>query len=307
MDRAALVKRVVFDKTGTLTQGMLKLRSDESLRVLNEREKQALYDLVARSHHPKSNAVRSALEPLGLKMRAEVFVEEFAGKGVEARIDGRVYRLGSAAFVEATSPGAGGDALFFSVDGELRARLSTEEILRDDASVELGQLGQDHDVWILSGDDQHAVDALAKRVGVDWSHARGGLNPEDKAAWLRAHAEMPTLFIGDGVNDTEAARVAFCSGTPAIERPVVLSNADFYFIHPGLKPIGLSLRIAKMITKLRNRYVVFAAFYNFCTIAVAWAGWMRPWMAAVLMPTSSLLLIAVTLYALSEKRSVWRY
>src|SRR5690606_10721636 len=130
LDRAADVTRVVFDKTGTLTTGKLELVDAGVLENLSDADRAALFDLAARSAHPKSDAVRRALGERPL--REELVVTEEAGRGMRATIDGHDYRLGSSEFT-----GAGRTDLVFTRDGELLAELSTREVLRPDAAREI--------------------------------------------------------------------------------------------------------------------------------------------------------------------------
>jgi Cu2+-exporting ATPase len=302
LDRAVGVRQVVFDKTGTLTDGTLRLADPRALDALAADERALLYDLSIRSTHPKSRAVARALEGQGT-FRPEIEVTEVPGRGVEAIIAGRRARLGAP---EWAAPGAPGD-LAFSIDGTLRAALRTEETLRPDARAEIERLrAAGFEVWILSGDAPERVRELAAVLGVPADHAVGGASPEAKAAWLERHDRGDALVIGDGINDSLAVERAHVSGTPAVDRPFLPSKTDFTFVTPGLWPIGLCLRIARRLGAVVRRNLRWAVAYNVLAVSLSWAGLMVPWLAAVLMPASSILILAATGKSLSTRSPAWK-
>ncbi|MEO0324967.1 MAG: HAD family hydrolase [Myxococcota bacterium] len=234
-------------------------------------------------------------------------MSECPGRGVSL-VDaaGRTHRLGAPAWIGAgaVGSGAGADApdLAYAVDGVLRAALRTEETLRPDAREELAQLAEDHELWVLSGDAPARVRALAEAVGIPKERALGGRDPEAKAAFLAAHDPARTMMIGDGLNDSLAANEAGVSGTPAIDRPFLASKCDFYFTTPGLGPIADALATAERLHVVVRRVLVFAIAYNLGAVALAYAGHMEPWIAALLMPASSLGTVAGVLLALGLHR-----
>ncbi len=292
LDRAADVERVAFDKTGTLTTGRLELVDPKALAELTQSDRAALFNLAARSAHPKSEAVRRALGELTID-EGLVVIEE-PGRGVRSGD----LRLGSPAFA-----GAGTGDLVFTRGGRLVADLSTREVLRGDAAEEIEALVREGmGVAILSGDEPARVAAIAARVGVE--DAVAGCTPEDKASWLDAHAGATTLFVGDGINDGPAAERADLAGTPAIDRPYLPARTDFFFVTAGLAPIRALLHAGRAVRRVARRNLVLAAAYNAVAITLAAAGLMAPWLAAILMPASSLVVLGATVASLRESR--WR-
>jgi P-type Cu2+ transporter len=306
LDRAQHVRRIVFDKTGTLTTGVPELVDPAALDALAPADRAALYDLAARSNHPRSQAVARALDG---RLRPGVAVDERPGLGLAATIDGAVYRLGAPGFV--TAAGADRDdpellPLAFGKDGALLVALDTREAIRPDAARELSRLAEDHELWVLSGDRPARVAAIAAAVGVPASRSLGGFQPEDKAAFLADLDRGDTLFIGDGVNDALAARAAHAAGTPAIDRPFMAAMTDFYLVTPGLSPIATALRAAAALGRTLRRNFAVAVAYNVVGVALAWAGLLGPLGAAVLMPASSLAIVGLTTWSLSPRSPLWR-
>jgi Cu2+-exporting ATPase len=310
LDRAREVRRVVFDKTGTLTTGGLGLANPETLDALTFAQRGALYDLVARSGHPKSAAVRDALHRHGVTLDPEARVREQAGRGLELIRDGKRYRIGEPTWVaEGATPHTHteGADLAFGVDGTVLSELITTERLRPDAAREVGALQDDgYEVWLLSGDAQARVELAGGASGIDPQRCVGAQTPQSKARFLDQHDHRDTLFVGDGVNDSLALDHAYVSGTPAVDRPYVPARADFFFVTPGLSPVRLALRSSRVLAQVVRFDLAIALVYNAFAIGLALAGRMSPLLCAVLMPVSSLTTIAATVAALSPRSRLWR-
>jgi Cu2+-exporting ATPase len=306
LDRAREVRRVVFDKTGTLTTGALVLRNPHAVDLLTSATRQALYDMVARSSHPKSAALLAAFGH-ELTIDPAARVRELAGRGMELEQDGRTWRLGDPRWACTTPPPKSLFDLALAVDGALACGFRTTESLRPGASNEIVALTRDgYDVSLLSGDSPSRVRAVAEACGIAPERARGGHDPQSKADFLDRHDAAHTLFVGDGVNDVMALDHALVSGTPAIDRPFVPARADFFFVTPGLAPIRLALRSARALAQVVRANLAIAFAYNAITVGLALAGRMSPLACAVLMPASSLTTIAVTIAALSPRSRLWK-
>ncbi len=302
LDKAPRVRRVVFDKTGTLTEGTLSVtdtETDKSLAHLVSGDAEVLCAMVSSSSHPKSEAVKAALVSLGVLARAGIETREVPGNGLEACVDRSMYKLGSSTFT------ASKGELVFTKNGLALASVRTQESLRADASREVSRLSADgYEVWMLSGDDPDRVRAVARAVGIPESRAVGGA--ADKAEWISAHDRKDTLMVGDGINDLQAVARAFCSGTPATDRPFVASRADFYFVSPGLEPVRTALVAARQLARVVRRNFAVATAYNAVAVTLVLSGVMSPLLAAVLMPLSSVSTILATTLSLSEKSRAWK-
>ncbi len=314
LDRATAVRTVVFDKTGTLTLAAARITNEGALRGLPADAKAALSHIVARSHHPKSVAVRAALARLEGGREANALevagpVVEWAGLGVEMAVGGRTFRLGAPAWAAARDHGGDLPAcdLVFGEGGRALAELGCDEALRDDAQAEVAALrGEGYDVWLLSGDDPARVRDVAERCGIAPDHAVGGASPEGKDAWLAAHDRGDVLMVGDGINDTLVVEHASCSGPPAIDRPVMAARSDGSFTTPGLAPGRGALPAARAVATVRSLNLTIAVAYNVVAVALAYAGLMSPLLCAVFMPLSSLSTLGATRVALSPGSRLWK-
>jgi Cu2+-exporting ATPase len=305
LDRARDVRQIAFDKTGTLTTGRLSVTNVAALEALSRDERTALYQLVARSIHPKSMAIRAALEDFAPRYRPEIESTEQAGQGLSARFDGHEYRLGRATF--ASSARMGANDTCFSVDGVTRVAIETAETFRGDAEDEVRALqARGYRVAILSGDAPERVAAAATQLGVPTDYVLGACSPAEKAAWIAAHAPDQTLMVGDGINDALAMQTARCGATPAIDRPFLPARTDFYFTTPGLLAISIALQAARDVGAMVRSNVGFALAYNAVVVSLALAGAMQPWLAAIVMPLSSVVVVIRTTLVMTRRSRAWK-
>jgi Cu2+-exporting ATPase len=286
LDKLAEVTSVVFDKTGTLTELAADAGVERAISAIPPVERAVLAAMVRHSRHPASRAIADVLVSTPA---APCVVTETAGVGLSAELDGCVYSLRAAP----ERPGA----IVFERSAPVRAVIATlqlEETLRPHAAEDVRALADDGlRVAVLSGDRQARVDRVAGAIGLEPARCRGELSPEGKAAWLRQHTDERALVLGDGVNDVPAFAAAFASGTPAIDRPFVPAKADFYYRARGLSPIKEALSVSRKNAQAARFNYAFAAAYNAIVLSVAAAGAMSPLVAAVAMPTSSLVIVLI--------------
>ncbi|MEW5848112.1 MAG: heavy metal translocating P-type ATPase metal-binding domain-containing protein [Myxococcota bacterium] len=306
MDRAVRVRRVAFDKTGTLTLGALRLANPQELTSLSPALQTLLYNMTARSSHPRSRAVHQAIPAAHARFDASVSVVERPGLGLEARdAQGRLVRLGLPSWTGGVQ--SSDEGVWLSVDLAVVARFRLQETLRWDARVELDALRRGgHDVVVLSGDAPERVDDVARALNLPARAAVGGLSPQGKAEWLQAHSSASdTLFIGDGVNDRPGFREALCSGTPAVDHPALSCVTDFYYLTPGIGCVRTVLDAARQLQRVTRNIRNVALSYNVLAVSLCLAGVVTPLIAAVAMPASSIFILvyAVRGTTLASSRS----
>lgn len=303
LDRAMDVRRVVFDKTGTLTTGRLVLRDTAPLAALSSESRRVLYNLAARSSHPKADAITAALAGEDATLDDSFVTTEEPGRGVRSA---DAY-LGAPQHA-APAPGLAqdpGDVVFVE-GGVVRASFETEEVLRAGAERDVAALVDDgYEAFVLTGDREDRAVAVAACFDIPAERVVAGADPRAKRAWLEAHDAARTLMIGDGVNDALALEVALCSGTPAVDRPFVATRADFFFTGAGFEAVRRALRVARRLRGVVRRNLGVAIAYNVLTVTLAASGRMSPLLCAVVMPLSSVGLIALTMRELSAGAKIW--
>jgi len=286
LERLAEIDHVVFDKTGVLTEGRPALVGASPTII-------ALAAPLARaSSHPMARAVaRAAGEgPLATE------VIEHPGLGVEGLIDGRRARLGRAAFVGVPTLRTGETELWFGFEGESKVRLQFSDVLRPDAGETIAALkARGMTVSILSGDQLGAVEGVAGAVGVeDW---RAGLLPEEKSEAIDslAAAGRKVLMIGDGLNDAAALARAHAAIAPGTALAASQNAADLVLTGDALMAVVEAIDVARSARRRALENFSFAALYNLVAAPAAMLGLVNPFVAALAMSGSSLV---VTLNAL---------
>lgn len=292
LERLAEVDHVVFDKTGVLTQGRPRLKDSAPTAV-------AMAAPLARaSRHPLARALAEAA---GEGALAED-VTEVPGQGVEGVIDGRRCRLGKASFLGIESRG-GETELWFGFDGDLRIRFAFVDALRADAADTVAALNaRGLSVEILSGDLPGPVWRAAAGVNAgDW---RAQCTPQDKAEAIDAlaRAGRRVLMVGDGLNDAGALARAHAAMAPGSALEASQNAADLVFSGDRLSAVVDAIDVARSARARALENFGLAALYNLVAAPAAMLGLVNPFVAAIAMSGSS---IVVTLNALRTGAGKW--
>ena len=110
---------------------------------------------------------------------------------------------------------------------------------------------------------------------------------------MRRLDDRDTLMLGDGANDSLAFDAAFARGTPVIHRGVLAGKADFYYLGRGIAGIRRLFEVNAARRRTQSWLLVFSVAYNLVAVGLAAAGHMSPLLAAILMPVSSLITLAI--------------
>lgn len=299
--RVARIRRIIFDKTGTLTLETPVLRDPAALAALAPVARAVLTALVRDNTHPVSRGLHENLLALDLAVGPETAGElrEEPGFGVILETpDGR-WSLGRPGWRGMTRNPIGykeeeGHDTEFACDGVVLARFRFADAVRADAGAEIAALrARGLAIHILSGDRRAKVDRMTRALGLPADHGRAEVTPEGKAAWIRQTDRRDTLMLGDGANDSLAFDAAFARGTPVIHRGVLERKADFYYLGRGLNGIRRLFEVNDARRRTQGWLLVFSVAYNLVAVGLAVAGRMSPLLAAVLMPVSSLLTLAI--------------
>ena len=318
--RLLKVRHILFDKTGTLTLESPQLANPESLAALTPEASAALQVLVRDSLHPVSRSLTEALAqesrppasslptpPAPTPAPASPFppeIEEIPGCGlIYTDTHHQTWTLGHPAWdglthrrdtlPEAPWSNHPADAVFRR-NGTLLTAFRFKDTIRPETRDTLAQLRREgYSLHILSGDRSEKVAALADKAGIPRGCAMGNLSPAQKAAAVRGLDNKDTLYLGDGANDSLAFDEAFCTGTPVVDKGVLESRADFYFLGRSLGFAGALVRTARQRQRAVRRTAAFALVYNASAAGICLGGLMNPLLAAILMPLSSLITLAL--------------
>jgi len=294
------VDTVIFDKTGTLTQGAPEIDAIEVNPARGDIDEARALRIAAAlegaSAHPIARAFHAAEKRLAAdstvpRLDGPVIVKP--GQGLSAPIDGGRWLIGTAGFVGAGDQSRGDDAIWLADRNGWAARFILRDALRPGAAEAVETLRNDGlDLRILSGDSRAAVAAVAGRLHIGTFEARQ--TPAMKLAALveLRGAGKTTLMVGDGVNDAPVLAAADVSMTVKGGAELANSTADLILTGESLRLVLTARTIAGQARQLIRQNLSWAILYNASVMPLAVSGLLKPWMAALGMSLSSLLVVA---------------
>jgi len=333
LESLARATHFVFDKTGTLTKGRLRLLATYPLAHFNQTTcLQYAQALERHSEHPIARAFKSPSAPplskegttatanavshhqISPDMTATA-VTNHPGAGMQGNIDSTRYFIGTPAFIaEMTGltleperlqslQQQGNTLVLLANTQSLISAFVLEDEIRSGARELIQALQQQgKSVSLLSGDHALAVQRVAKAVGIKTISA--ALTPEDKLQHvkaLQAQGEIVAM-IGDGVNDAPVLAQAQISIAMGSGTQVARASADMILLTEQLPNLLIGINTARQTLKIIRQNVIWAIGYNALALPAAAVGWVAPWMAAIGMSFSSLLVVANALrLTLSEQ------
>ena len=306
LETLARVDHIIFDKTGTLTLGQLQvdevipqrgLAADQCLSIAAALERQ--------SEHPIGKALvkkaikEAALPEISAERSQATKVTASPGLGMEGLVAGRHYRIGNPAY----ALGLSGKPLAFDTDhsgslvvladeqGPLAVfRLDDElrpQALETVAALKRLGLG----VEIGSGDHAPAVRRIAEQLGIEYFN--GGMRPEQKLQRVRALQAQGKIvaMVGDGVNDSPVLACAQVSIAMGSGTEIARSSADMVLLSERLDRIVDGVQLARRSLRIIRQNLAWALGYNAVALPLAAGGFIAPWMAAIGMSLSSLIVV----------------
>jgi Cu+-exporting ATPase len=288
------VGTVVMDKTGTLTEGDPKVVDHD----LSPEDLAAVAAAEAQSNHPLARAVaaagREAAEGDTERRAPDVeSIEEVAGQGLHAVVDGTEYFIGRP---DSSEPYTGQLTLARTVvevkkRGDIIGFLAIEDPIREDtvaAIADLGRLGIR--TVMATGDNEVTARAVAERANIAAEHVHASVRPEDKLSIIRDYQTegSKVMMVGDGMNDAAALKgadigVAVGSGTD-----LAIDNADIVIVKGGVSRIADAIRISRRTFSVIRQNLFWAFAYNVIAIPLAMSALLHPVIAEGAMALSSI-------------------
>ncbi|MBT8440254.1 MAG: heavy metal translocating P-type ATPase, partial [Gammaproteobacteria bacterium] len=299
----------VFDKTGTLTEGKIKLEKTVLIVPLTEQkviidEAQALTiaaSLEANSEHPIARAILAANEqPL-------FNVENLAhttGLGIQGTINGTEWFIGNKEFMQRHSTPTFNSNTFDTseLDNASKIYLATEEqaaaifvlsdSVRQEAPSLIEQLHLQHKTThLMSGDRLESANSISQQLGIQ--HCTGNLKPAEKLEKVKAMQQQGAVIVmtGDGVNDAPVLAGADLSIAMGKGTQLAAATADMILISNNIEHIYHGYIIAIKTLRIIKQNLSWALLYNLIGIPAAATGYIEPWLAALGMSASSLVVV----------------
>ncbi len=300
LERLATPGALYLDKTGTLTEGTLRIAT--WLGDLDARPLAAA--LESGSAHPIARAFDLPTAPAATELREEL------GQGVSGLVDGRRVQVGSPAWIRkrcthrieldawiAEVTRRGETPVAVAVGGTVVAVAGLADPIRRDARAALARLAKlGWTIEILSGDDPRVVERVGRELGLEAARCYGGMTPEQKLGRVdAARVRGPVVMVGDGVNDAAAIAAATCGIAVSGAAEIAIEAADVYLRSPSIAAIAITAEGAVDTLATIRRSLRVSLAYNLTTGTLAALGIIHPLLAAVLMPASSLTVLASSL------------
>lgn len=290
MDALANIGTMAFDKTGTLTQGVFAVEAVHP-ETLDEKE---LLHLAAHvehfSTHPIAEALRTAFPQEATDGCATTDVEELAGYGIRACVNGHLVCVGNTKMMDKV--GAKwhnchrvGTIIHVAVDGCYAGHIVISDCLKDDSVVAvaaLKRLGVGRLV-MLTGDRREVAHDVAGKLALDGYHAE--LLPADKVACVeQLLAEKPSgksvAFVGDGINDAPVLKLADVGiAMGGLGSDAAIEAADVVLMDDKPTKIATAVRIARRTIGIARQNVAFAIGVKVAILLLATVGLGTMWMA----------------------------
>jgi len=292
---------LALDKTGTITQGK---PSVIKAQIEKDFDPEILYALVSSSTHPISKGIKTYLEK-EYKLLQDIRLEEvknIEAKGIRAFyqkkniVGGNAVLLNSYGFdVESSSENS---LFFFAIDKVLVARFELTDTIKAGAKESINYL-QDLgiEVLMLTGDHAESAYKVGKEVGINKENIYAKLLPQDKAKHiqsLQAQGEK-VVMVGDGINDAIAlasADIAISMGKGA---DIAIAVSDIVLLDNRFRAIEEAYTLSRRTYKAIKENLGFSLLYNLIAVPMAMLGFITPFIAALSMSLSSLVVVANSL------------
>lgn len=291
LETLSKVKTVVFDKTGTLTKGVFQVTAAHP-QEMSEKELLHLAAHVERySTHPIAASLRAAYPNESDSCRVEA-VEEIAGQGIRAHVNGNVVCVGNSKMMEAVGAEwydchrhAAGTVIHVSINGRYAGHVIISDVVKETSKATIAALksvGVARTV-MLTGDAKEVADAVAKELGID--QVRSELLPADKVQnveelLLENKGNGNLAFVGDGINDAPVltrADIGIAMG--AMGSDAAIEAADVVLMDDDPMKISQAIRISRKCLSIVNQNTWFSIGIKLVVLLLGAVGIANMWFA----------------------------
>ncbi len=288
----------VFDKTGTLTRGTPVIAAVERYTELDEASVlQIAAALESCSEHSVAKAI--VARATGTPPAATGLVNH-PGAGISGMLNGNTWFIGNPAFVLSrckadADPGqtdTSATRILLGDTERVHAGITLRDTPRQEARAMVDALRRNgRQVMLMSGDGAGAVHAVADEVGIDNVHA--DMTPADKLQAVQALQQQGhvVVMVGDGINDAPVLGAADVSVAMQAAAQISQAGADMILLSNRLDALSGGVQLAQRTLRVIRQNLAWAVSYNLLALPAAALGFIAPWMAAIGMSSSSLLVV----------------
>lgn len=289
LESLAQAETIVFDKTGTLTKGVFEVQKIHSKGIPEEE----LLELTAHaenySNHPISQSLKRAYGKSIDNSRISE-LKEIPGKGVQARVDGRLvaagnFRLMESMGVDYSEEHWDGTTVHVAIDGEYAGFFLIADELKEDAGLAISRLKELHikKNVMLTGDTESIGRGVAETLGMDEVHTE--LLPADKVEKVEEFLGQKSktgklVFVGDGINDAPVlARADIGIAMGGLGSDAAIEAADIVIMTDEPSKVAVAIGIAKNTLNIARQNTVFAISVKFLVLILSGVGLATMWAA----------------------------
>lgn len=308
IEKLTRITTIIFDKTGTLTDSTSA--NIEFIENSNTKSDFGELKIICQnSTHPLSKIIATKYDNYNTNKKLSNF-EEIVGKGLKAKINNSKYLLGSFEFlkengVELLKSKSKTPKVYLSIEGKYQGVFIFHNEYRKNIFEEIIKLKEHFKIMILSGDDDYEHDKLSKEIGsdIEIKFNQTPFDKKQKIQDLQNQGEIVAMF-GDGLNDAGALQQSD-AGISIIENIGSFSPASDIIIKSNrLNELNKLFDFSKASLKLLKASLIFSLIYNLIGMSFAVLGKLTPLIAAVLMPLSSISVVAfvtIGIFILAKK------
>ena len=291
IEKMAKIDTLVFDKTGTITYNKKASISYEG-KEISEFDLKNIKSLLKNSNHPLSKSLYDFLETEDEYFTIEKFTET-AGKGYEAEIRGKLYKIGSASFTAQQSKSLE-TAVYIKKEDEFLGKFIFKNEYREGLANMAKQLNH-YSLHVLSGDNSSEEEILKKLIP-NITQMRFNQSPEDKLEYIKSLQEQgkKVAMLGDGLNDAGALKQSNIGIAIADDSNSFTPSSDVIMNGEVLTQLQSYFSLTKDAMTIVKMTFIVSLLYNVVGLTIAILGEMSPLVAAIIMPVSSISVVAFT-------------
>ena len=292
------VKVIAVDKTGTLTEGKPQLTD---FTVTDGHQDDTVLALIAaveqQSEHPIALAIVQAAEQRKLEIPAIDEFQSITGMGVQATADGKLVQIGADRFMHSLDISTDGfsaqarqlgehgkSPMYAAIDGQLAVLMAVSDPIKSSSKAAIDHLHkQGLKVAMITGDNQHTANAIARQLGID--HVVAQVLPEAKVEAVKELQKQygQVAYVGDGINDAPALAAADVGIAIGTGTDIAMDAADVVLMSGHLTGVINALALSKATLRNISQNLFWAFAYNIALIPVA-AGILYPLNGMLLSP-----------------------
>lgn len=311
-EMAGKIQIVVLDKTGTITKGIMQVTDlIPAPGISKENLLETAYALESKSEHPISKAIVEYAQKNKIKLFETSDFEIIAGKGLQAKSDGKKIYGGNLTFIlnhiqntafeeEITKlAGQGKTPVLFAKENTILGIIAVADTIKEDSALAISELkAMGLHTVMLTGDNEITAREIATQAGID--EVIAGVLPDEKEAVIRKLMKQGKVaMVGDGINDAPSLTRADLGIAIGAGTDIAIDAADIVLMKGSLCDVSAAIRLSRKVIKNIHENLFWAFFYNIIGIPLAAGcyvsafGWtLNPMFGAAAMGLSSFCVVS---------------